>query len=62
MKGQCAGSRAGAIFDYIIGEYDKSHKLSFAQGSPEQYKLNYWLHFSEGTFLARRASNDFLHF
>lgn len=36
---------SGAIIQYIVAEYDTSHKLSFPVGTKESHLLNQWLHF-----------------
>ena len=36
---------SGAILEYLIEQYDKDHKLSFAPGSKEAYHAKQWLYF-----------------
>ena len=36
---------SGAILEYLVGEYDKSYRLSFPAGTPEFYHTKQWLHF-----------------
>lgn len=36
---------SGAIVEYLIERYDKSHTLSFAPGTPESYHAKQWLYF-----------------
>jgi len=35
----------GAIIEYLIEHYDKSHRYSFAPGTPESYHAKQWLFF-----------------
>lgn len=36
---------SGAIIEYLVDRYDKQHKLSFEQGTPEYYQMKQWLYF-----------------
>lgn len=36
---------SGAIIEYLIGRYDKEHRLSFQPGTPEFYHAKQWLYF-----------------
>lgn len=36
---------SGAILEYLVETYDKEHKISFRQGTPEYYQAKQWLHF-----------------
>jgi glutathione S-transferase len=37
---------SGAIIEYLIEQYDKDHKVSFAAGTPESYHAKQWLFFA----------------
>lgn len=34
---------SGAIIQYVVDTYDKDHKLSYGDKSPEKHQLNQWL-------------------
>lgn len=36
---------SGAILEYLIERYDKTHRFSFAPGTPEYYHAKQWLFF-----------------
>lgn len=36
---------SGAIIQYLVSQYDKAHKLSFAPHTKEHHFTNQWLHF-----------------
>lgn len=36
---------SGAILEYLIERYDKTHRFSFAPGTPESYHAKQWLFF-----------------
>ena len=36
---------SGAILEYLIERYDKTHRISFAPGTPESYHAKQWLFF-----------------
>ncbi|MCJ1441029.1 MAG: glutathione S- transferase, nitrogen catabolite repression regulator [Stictis urceolatum] len=36
---------SGAIIQYLVDKYDTSNRLSFANGTPDKYYADQWLHF-----------------
>jgi glutathione S-transferase len=36
---------SGSIFQYIVEQYDKDHKISYPAGSREHYEVNNWVFF-----------------
>ncbi|OJJ85630.1 glutathione S-transferase family protein [Aspergillus glaucus CBS 516.65] len=34
---------SGSILQYLVEQYDKDHKISYPQGTPEYYAVNNWL-------------------
>nr|AIL25475.1 Ure2p3 [Exophiala pisciphila] len=36
---------SGSIFQYLVEQYDTEHKISYPQGSRENYEVNNWLFF-----------------
>ena len=36
---------SGAIVQYLVETYDKEHKLSYGDKSPEKFQLNQWLQY-----------------
>jgi len=36
---------SGSIFQYLVEQYDKDHKISYPKGSREYYEMNNWLWF-----------------
>lgn len=36
---------SGSIFQYLVEQYDKDHKISYPAGSREHYEVNNWMFF-----------------
>jgi glutathione S-transferase len=49
---------SGAIFEYLIEQYDKDHQFSFPSGTPEYYHAKQWLFFQvsgQGPYFGQAA-------
>lgn len=42
-------AESGAIIEYLVGRYDRDHRLSPRYDSPDRARYVYWLHFAEGS-------------
>ena len=42
-------AESGAIIEYLVGRYGADSGLKPAQGTPEQLRYTYWLHYAEGS-------------
>ena len=54
---------SGAIIEYLVENYDKDHRLSFPQGTPESYHTRQWLYYQvtgQGPYYGQ--ASWFLHF
>jgi glutathione S-transferase len=50
---------SGGIFQYLVDEYDKEHKISFPKGTREYYEMTNWVFFQNaGMWLV--VSQEFL--
>ena len=50
VDGDVTVVESGAIIEYLVHRYDDG-RLRPADGTPDWRKYNYWLHYSEGTFM-----------
>jgi len=54
---------SGAIMQYLVEQYDTSHKISFSRGSREHYEMNNWLFFQNaGVGPMQGQSNHFFRY
>jgi glutathione S-transferase len=47
--GELTVAESGAIIEYLVGRYGTDSGLRPAEGSPQQLRYSYWLHYAEGS-------------